>query len=258
MKDLVSLLKAPQDTDGILNGRLIHHNRLETPLKGRILLNVLPVLVQRRGSDAVELAPCQHRLKHVARIHCAVSLTCAHDQMQLIYEKNDLTIRLFYILKDGLEPLLKLAPILGSGHQSAHIKGKDLFVLKRTRNIATGYSLSKCFYNRSLTNTGLTDEHRVVLSLPRQNPDDITDLSISANYRIKLLTSGLLNQLCSVFVQSIVSSLRIIRCHISVATNLGQHLKESVPVNSELRQKLFYRLIRLLDDRHEQMLNGNI
>jgi hypothetical protein len=54
-------------------GSLDHH-RLEAPFERGVLLDVLAVLVERRGADAVQLAAGQHRLEHVAGVHRALGL----------------------------------------------------------------------------------------------------------------------------------------------------------------------------------------
>ena len=59
---LVALLQAAEYGNRIFDGRLIHENRLETPLECRILFNVLSVLVKGRRADAVELAARKHGL----------------------------------------------------------------------------------------------------------------------------------------------------------------------------------------------------
>ena len=59
---LIALFQAAENRNRILYGRLIHENRLETPLERRILFNVLSVLVKGRRTDAVELAARKHRL----------------------------------------------------------------------------------------------------------------------------------------------------------------------------------------------------
>ena len=46
-------------------------HRLEAPLERGVLLDVLPVLVERGGADRVQLAARQHRLEHLRRIHGA-------------------------------------------------------------------------------------------------------------------------------------------------------------------------------------------
>ena len=66
--DLEAVLQTAQDGDGILHRGFIDHDRLEPAGKRLVLLNVLPVLVQRRRADAVQLAARQHRLEHIARV----------------------------------------------------------------------------------------------------------------------------------------------------------------------------------------------
>ena len=55
-----------------------------------ILFDVLTVLVQGGGADAVQLAPGQHGLEQVACIHGALGLAGAHNGVQLIDKQNDL------------------------------------------------------------------------------------------------------------------------------------------------------------------------
>ena len=50
---LVALADAHQDLDGLLEGRFLDHDRLEAALQGRVPFDVLAVLVQRRGADAL-------------------------------------------------------------------------------------------------------------------------------------------------------------------------------------------------------------
>ena len=40
----------------------IHQHLLKPALQRRILLNILPVLIQRRRSDTMKLSSCQQRL----------------------------------------------------------------------------------------------------------------------------------------------------------------------------------------------------
>ena len=58
--DLVALLQAPEDGNGVLHRGLVHLYGLEPALQRGVLFNVLAVFVQRGGADAVQLAPGQH------------------------------------------------------------------------------------------------------------------------------------------------------------------------------------------------------
>ena len=69
--DLVPLAQAAQDRNRVLDGRLAHQHRLEAALERGVLLDVLPVLVERGGADGVQLAACQHRLQHLRGVHGA-------------------------------------------------------------------------------------------------------------------------------------------------------------------------------------------
>ena len=59
---LVPLLEAPEDGDGILHRRLRNQHRLEPPLQGGVLFDVLAVFVEGGGPDAMELPTGQQRL----------------------------------------------------------------------------------------------------------------------------------------------------------------------------------------------------
>ena len=122
VEDLVTLLQAPEDGDGILHRRLRYHDRLEPALQRRVLLDILPVLVERGRADAVQLAAGQHGLQQVAGVHGAVRLARADDGMQLIDEQNNPPVALFDFRQHGLQPLLKFSPELGAGDQGAHIQ----------------------------------------------------------------------------------------------------------------------------------------
>ena len=69
---LVALADALEDLDRLLERRLLDHDRLEAPLERRVLLDVLAVLVERRGADALQLAARQRRLEDVGGVDRAL------------------------------------------------------------------------------------------------------------------------------------------------------------------------------------------
>ena len=62
VENFVTVFQAPEDGDGVLHRGFIHLHRLEPALQSGVLFNILAVLVQRGGADAVQLAPGQHGL----------------------------------------------------------------------------------------------------------------------------------------------------------------------------------------------------
>jgi hypothetical protein len=59
----VAVLETQQDLDGVGHRRLVDLDRLEPTLEGRVLLEVLAVLLEGGGADRLQLAPGQHRLE---------------------------------------------------------------------------------------------------------------------------------------------------------------------------------------------------
>ena len=55
MIDLIALFKSAEDGDGVLNGRLIDLNGLESAFERRVLFDVLAVLLERRRADDLHL-----------------------------------------------------------------------------------------------------------------------------------------------------------------------------------------------------------
>src|SRR4051812_16599449 len=109
------------------------------------------VLVQGRGSDAMEFPAGQHWLQQVARIHGPLGLPRPNDSMQLVDEEDNRTLGSDYFLEDRFEALFELAAKLGSGNQSAHVQRDDLFVLQAFGYVSADDPLSQTFYNRRFT-----------------------------------------------------------------------------------------------------------
>ena len=97
-------------------------HRLESPFEGRVLLDVLAILVERRRADRVQLAARQHRLQHVGRVDRAFGRAGADHRVQLVDEQDDLALGVDDLLEDGLQPLLELAAVLRAGDQRAHVE----------------------------------------------------------------------------------------------------------------------------------------
>ena len=68
---LVLLFQSPENRDGLGRGRLVHHDHLETALKGLVLLEVLAVLLDGGGADGPQFSTGKGRLQDIGRIHRA-------------------------------------------------------------------------------------------------------------------------------------------------------------------------------------------
>ena len=134
--NLVALAQASQDADRVLDRRLADHHGLEAPFQRRVLLDVLPVFVERRGADGVQLAAGEHRLQHVGGVHRPFRRAGPDHGVELVDEQDDLSLRVGDLLQHRLQPLLELAAVLGAGDQRSHVECDDPLVLEPLGNVA--------------------------------------------------------------------------------------------------------------------------
>ena len=184
---LVALLQAAQDRDGRLDRRLAHHHRLEAPLEGRVLLDVLAVLVERGRADARSSPRASIGLSRLAASTAPSAAPAPDDRVQLVDEEDDLALG---VLRSPCSTALRrssnspryLAPASSAPMSSAttRLPGQAL------GDVAGHDPLGQALDDRGLAGAGLADQHRVVLGAPRQHLDDAPDLLVAADHRVEL------------------------------------------------------------------------
>ena len=85
---LVARAEPLQDLNRLLLGWFGNDHLREAALKCRILLNVLSVLVECGGADALDLAAREWRLQNIRRVNCTLSSASADERVQLINKEN--------------------------------------------------------------------------------------------------------------------------------------------------------------------------
>src|SRR5262249_18356607 len=85
---VVAVAQAAQDLDGLLLGGRVDDDLLEAPLQGAVLLDVLAVLVQGGGADALDLAAGQSGLEDVGGVDGALGAAGADQGVQLVDEQD--------------------------------------------------------------------------------------------------------------------------------------------------------------------------
>ena len=204
---LVLFLQTAQNRDRVFHRRLIDEHRLEAAGKCRVLLDMLPVFVERSRADAVQFATRQCRLQQVRRIHGSIRLAGADQRVHLVDEQDDVAIGGSDFGKHGLQPLLELAAIFGAGNQRAHVERHQLLVLQRFRDVAIDDAQRQPFGDRRLADTGFADQHRIVLGAARQHLDGAADLVVAADDRIELAGAGIGGQISRVLLQCVITLL---------------------------------------------------
>src|SRR6266545_2083040 len=151
---LVAVTQALQDLDRVRHGGLVDVDRLEAALQGRVLLEVLAVLLEGGGADRLQLTARQHRLEDRGRVDRALGRARADQGVQLVDEQDDVAPRAD-LLEDLLEALLEVAAVARAGHQRAQVQGVELLALERLGHLALDDRLRQALDDGGLAHAGL-------------------------------------------------------------------------------------------------------
>ena len=235
--DLIALLEAAQNGNGVLFGRLVDQNLLESPLQGGVLLDVLAVFVKRGRAHAVQLTPRQRRLEHIAGVHGTLGLAGADHGVQLIDEQDHPALLLGELVEHPLEALLEFAAELGSGDQGAHIQRQHPFVLESLRHLTVDDALGQTLDDGGLAHTGLADQHRVVLGAPLQYLNGAADLVIAADHRVELAGPRPLGEIDGVLFQRLALAFGIRTLHCLSSAHALDRALEFIFVAKTVQQR---------------------
>ena len=256
--NLKALLQPPENGDGVLHRGLVNEHLLEPALQGGILLNILAVLVQGGGADAVELPPGQLGLEEVPRVHAALGAARAHDVVELVDKQQDPPLALLHLAEHRLQPLLKLPPVLGARDEGPHVQGEDGLVLEPLGHVAVEDPLGQPLHHRGLAHAGLADEHGVVLGLAAEDLDGVADLPVPADDRVQLPLPGHLHQIPAVLRQGLVALLRVLAGDPLAAPDPGEGLKDLLIVDPVLAEDPGAGGAGLLGQGQVQVLHGHV
>ena len=86
--------------------------------------------------------------------------------MNLINEKDHLTITIHNLLDHTLQTFFKLSLILSARNKGTQVEGVYLSAFEVFRNISVHYLLRDALRNRSFSNSRLSDQDRIILGSP--------------------------------------------------------------------------------------------
>mmetsp|Transcript_12116 Transcript_12116/g.26901 ORF Transcript_12116/g.26901 Transcript_12116/m.26901 type:complete len:212 (+) Transcript_12116:1745-2380(+) len=194
MVTLILRGQAHEDLQGLLLSGLRHGHGLEAALQSGVLLDVLPVLVHRRGPNALELSSRQSWLEEIRRVHAAAlsttAATSSHESVHLVDDKDHAALTRSDFPHHCSEALLEVAAVPGACQQQGEVELNDDLLPEAHRNPTLGDALSKSVSDGGLADSSLSDEHRVVLRAPSQDPNCAPQLLLAAYEWLKLPFSG--------------------------------------------------------------------
>ncbi len=141
--------------------------------------------------------------------------------MDFIYEEDYLTITLSDFVNDGFKALFKLAFVLSSSHQCAHIQREYLLRAEVLGNITAYYTLCKTFGYGRFTCTGFAYKHRVVLGTTAKDLKYSTNLLVTTDDRVKFAFASAFAKVDGIFRQGVVLFFSALVCSLLAFTQLG-------------------------------------
>ena len=197
---LVAVAEAAEDLQGLGLRRRLDDDRLEPALQGAVLLDVLAVLVERRGADALDLAAGQGGLQDVGGVDRPLGPAGADERVQLV-DEEDRVLGAADLVHDGLDPLLELAAVLGAGDHHRQVEDHDPAVAQQLGHVAVDDHLGQALDDRRLADARLAEEDGVVLGPAREDLDHPLDFILAADDRVELALPGQLGQVAPERVQ---------------------------------------------------------
>ena len=168
---------------------LVDLDGLEPPLKRRVLLDGLVVLLERGRADALQLAARKGRLEYVRRVHGALRAARADHCVQLV-EKEYYVARAPRLVDYALQALLELAAVLRARDEPRHVERHDPLGLHALRHLAAMDREGKALDDRSLADACLAHQNRVVLGAAGKYLHYAPQLLRPADDRVELAMPG--------------------------------------------------------------------
>ena len=262
---LVAVAQAAQDLDGVVDRRLLDPHLLEAPLERRVPLEVLAVLVERRGADRLQLAARERRLQDRGGVDRALGRARADEVVELVDEQDDVA-PLHDLLHDLLQALLELAAVLGAGDERGEVERVDLLVLQQLGHLVRGDPGGEALDDGGLADARLADQHRVVLRPAREDLHQPLDLGLAADHRVELALGGLLRQVAAELVEQL-RALRLLArggagARTLAAAGAGEHPDDLVAdllgVGVEVEQDPRGDALVLADEAEQDVLGADV
>ena len=219
---LVAVLKTVDDRNGVVVVWLANVDRLETPLKCSVLLDMFTILFCRSRTNDLDFSTRQRWLQDGRGVDGALCGAGANDGVNLVNEE-DVILGFLQLSNNLLHAVLKLTAILRSCYQTCQVKCPDLLSAQDVRDVAGCNELSQALNNGGLTNAGIAQDKWVVLLAAGKNLHDTLNLAVTTNDRVKLFICGKLSKVAAKLLQH-GSVVVCVRTHL---TSANRHAKDA-------------------------------
>ena len=122
MVHFIAFFQAAQNGNGVFHTGFTNIDLLKTALESCIFFNMLTKLIECGGANHAQFTTSQHRLNHVARVHCAFCTASTHQRMHFIDESNDIALSVGDFFEYRLQSLFKLAAVFRTSNHRGNVE----------------------------------------------------------------------------------------------------------------------------------------
>ena len=133
--------------------------------------------------------------------------------MYFVDEEDDATLGVGNFLDYAFQTLLKLALVLGAGHERTHVERVQLLVFQVLGYVAAHYTLGQSLDDGRLTRTRLTYKYRVVLSPSREDLQHAAYLVVTSDDGVELALARLFHQILGILSKTLIVVVGRLRLH---------------------------------------------
>ena len=195
----IQIPNASKDLIGIFGRRSIDFDFIETTSQSCIFENGVSVLVLSSSPDNGQLPTRKRWLKNIRQAlgpAVSASRSCSQDLMDFIKEEDNVAGFLDFI-DQVLDIFFKATTILSTSFQTGNINRNNFLVLDCRWHITIDDSLSQSFYDSCLTNSGISNQYRIILSPAGKDFSSFLDFLIAPNDWIQLTITSFLSQIAT-------------------------------------------------------------
>ena len=217
----VFLLDPAQNRDRVFDRGFGNQHRLKPSSQRRVLFDILPVFVQRRSTDAVQVSPRQRRLEQVGCIHRPFRLACANKRVHLVDEQKNFSGGGSNLREYGLQPFLELAAIFRASYQGAHVERHQVLVLKAFRDVARNNPEGQPLDDGGLAYARFANKYRIVLGPSAQHLHRAPDFLFPPDNRVDSSVLRVLRDIARIALERFVCAFCRRAVRISSATQFA-------------------------------------
>ncbi len=200
-------LQAFQNLDGVRHARLAHVDLLKTADQRPVLLEILPVFLVGRRTDAPQRSGLKRGLEKVRCIHrAAAGGPGADNGMDFVDEEDGAGDRL-QLLDHGFQPLLEISAVARSRDERAHVERVDRAGAQNLGHVGLHDLARQSLGDCGLADSWIAHEEGIVLLPAAENLDRALDFGIAPDQRIDAAGLGLLVEIDAIRLESVAAVL---------------------------------------------------